>query len=308
MSTLQLPQLDGRIFLSEAGLETDLIFHHGIDLPEFASFPLLETDDGRTVLGEYFQSVIDLARRDGTGVVVETPTWRASADWGRRLGYSADRLDRVNRDAVGFFRALRAANPDVPVVISGNLGPRGDGYVVGDAMSPDEAAAYHGPQIRSFALAGADLASAFTINYSDEATGIVMAAEEAEIPVVVSFTVETDGALPSGQPLADAVAEVDRATGEAPAYFMVNCAHPTHFAHVFTDEGPWHRIRGIRANASRMSHEELDNCTELDRGDESELAGGYAALREALPHLAVVGGCCGTDLRHLEHISAAIAA
>lgn len=308
MTTPHLPQLNGRIFLSEAGLETDLIFHHGIDLPEFAAFPLVETDDGRTVLTDYFQSVIDLARRDDTGVVFETPTWRASADWGVRLGYSAERLDRVNRDAVALFQSLRTANADVPMVISGNIGPRGDGYVVDEAMTPNEAAAYHGAQIRSLAQAGADLVSALTLNYSDEATGIVMAAREAEIPAVVAFTVEIDGRLPSGQALADAIDEVDRATEEAAAYFMVNCAHPTHFGHVFTEPGPWHRIRGIRANASRMSHEELDNCTELDRGDEVELAGGYVALRDVLPNLAVVGGCCGTDLAHLDRISAAIAA
>ena len=305
--TYHLPHLDGPIFLSEAGLETDLLFHHGIDLPHFASFPLLETAEGRSTLNDYFQSVVDIARRDRTGVVLETPTWRANPDWGDLLGYSSGRLARANRDAVAFFAQLRAANADVEFVISGNIGPRGDGYAVNDAMSAEEAAAYHAPQIRSFAEAGADLVSALTINYAAEAIGIVDAARAAGVPVVISFTVETDGALPSGQSLADAIEEVDAATDGAAAYFMVNCAHPSHFAEIFDAPGPWDRVRGIRANASRMSHEELDNAEELDRGDEAELAAGYADLAAKLPNLAVVGGCCGTDLRHLDHISATVA-
>lgn len=301
-----LPQLDGRLFLSEAGLETELIFLHGIDLPHFAAFVLLEQDSDRATLQRYFQSVIDLARRRGTGTVLETPTWRANPDWAKLLGYSEERLDLVNHDAVRLLQTLRAANPDVPVVISGNLGPRGDGYVVGDAMSPNEAARYHGEQIRSFARAGADLVSALTMSDVGEAIGIAMAADESGVPVVISFTVETDGTLPSGQPLADAVAEVDRCTGDAPAYFMVNCAHPTHFTDVLRGPGPWHRVRGIRANASCMSHEELDEAEELDRGDEADLARGYQELCEALPQLAVIGGCCGTDLQHLETITASL--
>jgi homocysteine S-methyltransferase len=300
-----LPQLDGQVFLTEAGLETDLIFDHDIDLPHFASFPLLATEDGRKVLFDYYQSFIDIARRDGTGVVFETPTWRANPDWGTQLGYSAEQLDQANRQAVDLLRSLSAENPDTTIVKSGCLGPRGDGYIVGDGMSANEAASYHSAQVNSFAAAGADMVSALTLSYVDEAIGISMAAQEAEIPVAISFTVETDGVLPSGQGLADAITQVDKATGVAPSYYMVNCAHPAHFADVLTADGPWHRIRGVRANASRMSHAELDNATELDRGDEAELASGYLALGQALPNLAVVGGCCGTDIRHIDAISAA---
>lgn len=301
-----LPQLNGQVFLTEAGLETDLVFHHDLELPHFATFPLLESPNGRRTLTDYFQAVIDIAGRAGTGTVLETTTWRANSDWGNRLGYSAEQLDQVNRDSVQFFVDLGTANPDVPVVVSGNLGPRGDGYVTGVAMSPEEAAAYHGVQIRSLAAAGPDLVTGMTLNYSAEAIGIVCAARDASIPVVVSFTVETDGALPSGQSLAAALREIDEATDAYAAYFMINCAHPDHFSAVFTEPGPWDRVRGIRANASRMSHEELDNSSALDRGDEAELAVAYKRLRSLLPHLAVVGGCCGTDLRHLQSISDAL--
>ncbi|MEQ8718646.1 MAG: homocysteine S-methyltransferase family protein [Acidimicrobiales bacterium] len=306
-ATHRLPQLDGRVFISEAGFETDLVFNHGIDLPHFATFPLLESPEHRDTIRRYYQAVIDIGRRDGTGVVIETLTWRAHSDWGALLGYDAGALERVNRDAVTLFVELRAANPDTAVVVSGNLGPRGDGYAIADAMSASEAAKYHHPQVRSLAAAGPDLVSAFTINYADEATGIVMAAVSEDVPVVISFTVETDGRLPSGQSLAAAIEQVDAATDGAAAYFMVNCAHPSHFLHVLDTPGPWYRLRGVRANASTKSHEELDNSTELDRGDETALVDGYLRIADRLPHLAVTGGCCGTDLAHLDLISAAFA-
>lgn len=305
-TTGRLPQLGNRPFISEAGLETDLIFQHGIDLPDFASFPLIDTDDGRRLLTEYYQHVVDLARAHGTGVVIETPTWRASADWGARLGYDESALDAVNRRSVELFTELRTANPDVDVVISGNIGPRGDGYAVGREMTADEAERYHAPQVRSLHDGGADLVSAFTINYVAEAIGIVRAARAAGAEVVISFTVETDGTLPSGWSLADAIQEVDGATGGAPAYFMVNCAHPTHFVHVFDESGPWHRVRGIRANASTMSHADLDEATELDRGDEIRLAAGYRQILDKVPAISVVGGCCGTDIAHLRAIADAM--
>jgi len=307
MAPTLLPQLEGRIFISEAGFETDLIFYDGIDLPHFATFPMLETSEGRDTMRAYFQSVIDIARRDTTGVVIETPTWRASAEWGALLGYSSDRLDHVNRDAVALFIEFRDASPDVPVVISGNIGPRGEGYTITETMTQREAADYHRPQIRSLAAAGADLVSALTINHSAEAAGIVEAARDENVPAVISFTVETNGNLPSGQTLAAAIEEVDAATDQGAAYFMVNCAHPSHFVHVLDVPGPWERLRGIRANASTMSHQELDNATELDRGNEAELVAGYVEFAERLPRLAVVGGCCGTDLRHLDLISSAVA-
>lgn len=304
--TNQLPQLGDTVFLGEAGLETDLLFNHGIDLPDFAAFPLLETDTGRRMLTDYFQAVIDLARRDDCGVVVETATWRANPDWGSRLGYSSEQLDTSNRSAVDLLLTLRADNQDVEIVISGTIGPRGDGYTIVDAMTAEAAASYHRAQITSLDGGGAQLVSAFTMKDAAEATGIVTAARDIGIPVVISFTVETNGALPSGQSLAAAIDEVDEATEHAAAYFMINCAHPAHFARLFDTPGPWHRVRGIRANASRLSHAELDNATDLDRGDAGVLAREYAALAKRLPHLSVVGGCCGTDVDHLDEISRAL--
>lgn len=297
-----LPQLDDRLFIADSGMETTLIFHDGIDLPCFASFVLLDDDAGRARLRDYFARHIEIARSAGTGIVLETPTWRASADWGAKLGYDAARLAAVNRAAVEQLAELRdqLETPTTPIVISGNLGPRGDGYVAGRKMRIAEAQAYHAPQIETFASTAADLISVFTMTYVEEAIGVVRAAQAADMPVAVSFTLETDGRLPSGMPLAEAIEAADAATGAYPAYYMINCAHPTHFAHVLEDAGAWReRVRGVRANASKRSHAELDEATELDPGNPDELASEYRDLRALLPRLAVVGGCCGTDHRHI---------
>ncbi|MEW6589444.1 MAG: homocysteine S-methyltransferase family protein [Pseudomonadota bacterium] len=297
-----LPQLDDRLFIADSGMETTLIFHDGIELPYFASFVLLDDDAGRARLRDYFAQHIEIARAAGTGIVLETPTWRANPDWGAKLGYDAARLAAVNRAAVAQLAELRdqLETPATPIVISGNLGPRGDGYVVGRTMSAEAAQAYHAPQVETFASTAADLVSVFTMTYVEEAIGVVRAAEAAGMPVAVSFTVETDGRLPSGMPLSEAIEAADAATGAYPAYYLINCAHPTHFAHVLEQGGAWReRVRGVRANASKRSHAELDEATELDPGDPDELASDYRALRALLPKLAVVGGCCGTDHRHI---------
>lgn len=311
----RLPQLQdgpsrGRVFMTEGGLETTLVFHRGIDLPHFAAFDLLKDEAGTQVLRHCFESYAAVAQQHRVGAVFETVTWRASPDWGAKLGYDADRLADANRRAVSLLLEIRDAweTPATPIVVSGNLGPRGDGYVVGQRMGVDQARAYHAPQIETFAGTDADMVAAFTMNYVEEAAGIVLAARDAAMPVAISFTVETDGRLPSGDSLADAIAHTDDVSDGYPVYYMINCAHPSHFEHVLRDGGAWReRIRGLRANASRRSHAELDACTELDIGDPEELGNGYAALRTLLPRLGIVGGCCGTDHRHVDAMCRAMA-
>ena len=191
-------------------------------------------------------------------------------------------------------------------MLSGCVGPRGDGYRPEQLMAAEEARAYHTPQIAALAQAGAEMVCAVTMTHVGEAVGVALGAEAAGLPVAISFTVETDGRLPTGEPLGEAIAEVDAATAAGPAYYMINCAHPTHFADVLRAGGGWTaRVRGLRANASRCSHAELDAATELDAGDPDELAAQYAELRRLLPGLAVLGGCCGTDHRHLAAIARA---
>ncbi len=302
----QLPQMKRDLFLTDGGLETTLLFHEGFDLPDFAAFPLVATSDGRAALDRYVDAYLDIAVRDQVGIIVETPTWRASSHWGERLGWSPEALAAVNRDAVDLLiEGRRRAGPDAPpIVVSGVIGPRGDGYVPGAMMTPDEARAYHSVQIETFASTAADMVCVLTMNYSDEAIGVAVAAADHEIPVCVSFTVETDGQLPSGESLSEAIARTDARTDGYPAYYMINCAHPTHFATVLETGADWTtRIHGIRANASTKSHAELDDSTELDAGDPDALGHEMAELHRRHPHLNVLGGCCGTDHRHIEAIS-----
>jgi homocysteine S-methyltransferase len=293
------------MFVTDGGLETDLIFNRGIDLPEFASFVLIDDPAGLAALKEYYSGYFDIARRHGAGFVLDTPTWRANRDWGERLGYDRARLADANGRWADTVAQMRDdwAGADVPVVLSGNIGPRGDGYVPGDQMSADEAADYHGEQIATFTGTELEMVTVLTLNYAEEAIGVARAADAHGLPSAVSFTVETDGRLPTGQPLGEAIDQVDSETSGAPAYYMVNCAHPSHFEGELTD-GAWReRICGIRANASKMSHAELDESDELDAGDPGELADDYARLRDRLPNLTVLGGCCGTDHRHVAAIT-----
>jgi S-methylmethionine-dependent homocysteine/selenocysteine methylase len=304
-----LPQLSGdRVYLTDGGLETTLIFHRGLDLPHFAAYTLLADDAGRAELSDYFGRYLAIARDQGAGFILDTATWRANPDWGERLGDDAAALDRVNRAAVGFARAIAAspAAADVPVLVNGVVGPRGDGYVAGEMLSPEQAFEYHAPQLGSLAAAGADMVSAITMTHVGEAIGIARAAAAADLPVVISFTVETDGRLPTGQTLGEAIAETDFETSHAPAYFMVNCAHPTHFAAEVARGGSWvGRIAGLRANASTLSHAELDAADELDSGDPDRFGEEHAALAGELRNVCVLGGCCGTDERHVAAVAAA---
>lgn len=306
-----LPQLSSSVFLTDSGLETDLVFHHGVELPGFAAFPLLAEGRGRALLRDYFVRHLEVAAEFGTGIVLETPTWRAHADWGARLGHDAAALAEANTQAVAMLAALRDEHGEAagPVVISGNLGPRRDGYLPDTAMTAAEARDYHQAQIATFAAAPADLVTALTLTSVAEAVGIAEAARSADMPVVLSFTVETDGRLPDGTRLAQAVHAVDHETDGYPAYYMVNCAHPSHFAGALPVCEDWMpRIKGVRANASRLSHAELDEADVLDEGDPAELAHEYAALRAGHHGITVLGGCCGTDVRHIRAIAQACAA
>ena len=302
-----LPQMGETLMLTDGGIETTLIFHEGLDLPLFASFTLLETTEGRRALRSYYERYARVAREQNTGFILDSATWRASADWGDRLGYGAAALAEANRSAIELLFELRAEfESDKPFVISGNIGPRGDGYAPETIMGAGEAAEYHAAQVAVFDAAGADMVSAITMTHAGEAAGIARACAARGIPLALSFTVETDGRLPSGQSLREAVREVDADPSGGPSYYMINCAHPDHFRAIIEPGADWTgRIRGLRANASRLSHAELDEAEVLDEGNPAELAQDYAGLLELLPNLRVFGGCCGTDHRHIRAIGEA---
>lgn len=299
------PPAEGAIFLTDGGLETSLIFLEGVDLPCFASFPLLLSSEGRKKLERYFEPYLRLAQERKVGFILDTPTWRANPDWGEKLGYSSPEITEINRMAVAWARNLRdeCISEDIPVLINGAIGPRGDGYRPGNLMTMEEAASYHMPQIEAFRDAGADMVTAVTMNYAEEAIGIAHAAKALGIPVVISFTVETDGELASGETVHSVIERTDRVTGSAPSYYMINCAHPSHLTGTLSHGGAWiDRVRGLRANASAKSHAELDESTELDAGDPADLGKHYRELRGRLKQLSVLGGCCGTDHRHITAI------
>jgi len=300
-----LPQLSDDLFLTDGGIETTLIFHDGLDLPEFAAFDLLKDEEGFGALRRYYRTYAAIAAKYQVGFILESPTWRASSDWGEKIGYSADDLKVKNQQAIELLDEIRAEYEDVntKMVISGCIGPRGDGYNPSDFMTEEEAERYHKVQIETFSDTNTDIVTAITMTYFEEAVGITRAAKSLGMPVVISFTVETDGKLPSGQSLKDAIQKVDEVTSNYPAYYMINCAHPTHFENVLVESEPWlHRIRGLRANASTLSHAELDEAEKLDDGSPSELSNQYNDLRNKLSNLNVLGGCCGTDHRHIEEI------
>lgn len=294
-----------RLFLGDGGLETTMIFERGLDLPCFASFTLLDRPEGREALDDYYRRYIQIARQHGAGFTLDTPTWRANSDWGEQLGYTATALAEVNRRAVGMAAEIRSEEEaaETPIAVCGTLGPRGDAYAPESQMSAGEAEAYHAAQIEVFAAAGVEMIAVYTVAYAEEGIGVAQAAATAGVPAVISFTLETDGRLPSGEPLREAIERADAESDGSPNYYMINCAHPSHFASMLEAPAEWtRRIGGIRANASRRSHQELDEATELDAGDPAELANEYLGLKRALPEVRVVGGCCGTDTRHVAGI------
>ncbi len=305
----QLPQLKGWIFLTDGGMETTLIFLQGVDLPEFAAITLMDNSDGLQIAKDYYQAYLQLTQRFERGFILESVTWRGSSDWAEPLGYSLQKLEQLNRKAIRMLHELRMQYETVktPIVISGCIGPRGDGYDASNTITANAAQHYHAEQIRIFREEDADLVTAMTINSAYEAIGITRAAQAENMPVVISFTLETDGRLPNGQTLVDAIKQVDSATGQGPAYFMINCAHPSHFIESLRNHhSALDRIRGIRANASCKSHAELDEATELDRGNPHDLGQLYLDLQQYLPQLSVIGGCCGTDLQHVEAMAEAL--
>ncbi|WP_299474629.1 homocysteine S-methyltransferase family protein [uncultured Roseibium sp.] len=302
----KLPQLANRDFLTDGGLETWMVFQEGLDLPAFAAFTLLNSEKGRAALDRYMMNFGRIAVRHKLGFIMDTPTWRASSRWANDLGVSIRDLKEIHKQAMMYLLSLREGleTDTSPFVLNGVLGPQDDGYNPRRLMTVSEARDYHARQIDWFFEYAADMVSAITMTYVEEALGIALAAKRRGMPSAISFTLETDGRLPSGQGLGDAICQVDLETGEAPAYYMINCAHPDHFVDVLKGGGDWvQRIGGVRANASRLSHEELDNAEELDAGNPEELASQYLELRQLLPKATVLGGCCGTDHRHVGAIA-----
>ena len=298
----RLPQ-----FITDGGIETHIIFNMGVELPHFSAFPLNDSAVGREVIRSYYRDYLPVAKAAGRSFLFATDSWRASPDWADRLGYDRALLKQNNATSVALCVEVAAefAAAGVASDIAGVIGPRRDAWQHDASMTVAEAFDYHSPQVEAFAGTAATSLHAYTLTNTPEAIGIARAAEQAGLPIVLSFTVETDGALPGGKPLGVAIAEVDEATGGYPVYYMINCAHPRHFARELRrGVSCVDRVGGLRANASAKSHAELDASPEIDIGDIAELAEDHSELLPSLPNLQLIGGCCGTDHRHIAAICA----
>jgi len=303
-----LPNETNRLFLTDGGTETWLIHKRGLELPYFSSFHLLNDARATEEIRSYYRSFADIAVEHGTAFIFDSLTYRASTDWGELLGYSAGALAEMNLMALELYRevAHESGLADSDAIISGCIGPKGDAYEQNAALAADGAQEYHQVQVDTFKSGDVDIVTALSLSSSQEAIGIVRAAQAAGLQSAISFMVEKDHCLQSGESLQTAIETVDRATGAAAAYFMVNCAHPIDFGPALTD-GKWvSRVHGIRANSSKQEHSLLNTLGHLDEGNPEELAGEYASLKSRYPDMNVFGGCCGTDFTHVRQISSAL--
>ncbi len=296
----KLPHETDRKFLVYAGTGTDLIFNHGVELPGFASFPLLENPETRAILAQQMRDLVELSADMGLGCILDAPTWMANADRAAPLGYDAERLRAVNKDGVALMEEVRQGSGRDDVLVSACIGPRYDPYADIPPISVGQARAYHNAQLSALKETSVDLVTGYTFNRTGEAAGCILASQDIGLPIIMSLVVETDGCLADGTPLIDAIDQIEAQTDGSALFYMVNCAHPTHFADVIKAHP---RLKGVVANASSCSHAELDEAEELDDGDPVQLGQEIAAAMRDNPSIQVFGGCCGTDMRHLKQMA-----
>lgn len=300
-----LPQLNKQHMTCGGGFETWMQYVDGFELRHFCAFELLNDERGVACLRDYQRKLVEAAVANKFGVINEGLHYRASRDWGELIGFSSEALEEINIRGIEFYKdfAREYDSPDTPMLVGGVIGPRGDAYNVGRTPNAAEAEDYHSEQILTFKKAGADIVSALTFSSTEEAVGIARAAKAADIPVVISFFVAKGGRLNGGETLEEAITKVDAATGNAPAYYMINCTHPTEFEPALTD-GAWtERLGGFMPNAVAMETLDLCKLGHLEDGDPKELGGQMATLARRFPHIHVWGGCCGTDGRHIGQIT-----
>jgi S-methylmethionine-dependent homocysteine/selenocysteine methylase len=287
-----LPQLSQELFLTDGGIEDTLILDRGIDLSHDAACDSDKDADRELALVRYFQDYASLARDYRVGLMLESPTWQANSDWGIKLGYSYRELKDINRRSISLLEKIRKdyETRKTKIVISGCVGTRKNSCHPSDLMTAIEAEEYHFPQVVTFADTEADLVTAAAMTDAEEAIGIVRAAQFMRMPVTVTFVVETDGKLPTGQTLGEAIARVDGETDQAPLYYGIHCQLTSHFTELFGCDMPWfERVRCIRAAKP-------DNYSLEELGDR------FRSLVRKHPHLNILGGCRGTDTHHVETI------
>jgi S-methylmethionine-dependent homocysteine/selenocysteine methylase len=307
MKTKLFPlQRDGQLFLTDGGIETEIMYKWGFDLPHFAMYPLLDNADATAAMRGMYRRYLDVVAKHGLSALMGGLDYRASPDWGALLGYSREGLAEANLRSITFLRELATEYGDnIPqILIAGYVGPRGDAYKVNRTMTEAEAEDYHAVQLATLKAGDVDLAWAFTFNNIPEAIGAARAAARIEVPLAISFTVDGTSRLKSGPSLAEAVETVDAETGEAaPAFYTLNCSHPVEFEPGLTP-GAWiGRVRGFRPNASKKDKIALCKLGHLEEGDPFELGCLMGDLARRYLHMDIWGGCCGTGDVHLDEIA-----
>ncbi|POF32988.1 homocysteine S-methyltransferase family protein [Roseibium marinum] len=297
--------IPGRYYLTEGGTETEIMYKWGFELPEFAMFPLLEKRKSADVIRGMYRRYLDVVARYGHSALIGGFDYRASPDWGAKLGYSASALAEANLRSIQFLKDVAAEyEADIPsMLFSGYVGPRGDAYGLNMSVTEESAEEYHSVQIETLARAGVDLVWALTFNNPAEAIGVVRAARRLNLPVAVSFSLDSTHRLKSGFPLSRAIAIVDEATNGYPAFYSLNCSHPQEFEPALEDWNWTSRLRSIRPNAAKMDKIALCKLGHLEEGDPEELGRLMADVFRRHPHMDIWGGCCGTGHVHLEEIA-----
>lgn len=309
--TVSLPLKPGVVYLTEGGVETETLYKYGFDLPEFAMFPLLDDPRAREAFRTMYTAYLDVAASRGCGALITGFDYRASPDWGEKLGYSRDGLAEMQHRSIAFLRDVaepyRAVLPDI--LIAGCIGPRGDAYSLNRTITAHEAQDYHATQLATLKAAGVDLVWSATFNNVPEAVGVARAADAARLPLIVSFTLTSEHILRSGVTLREAVEATDREAGaRRPAAYGLNCSHPVEFWPAL-ERGDWfQRIINIRPNAAKMDKIALCKLGHLEEGDPVELGAMMGELAQIYPHLRIFGGCCGTGAVHLDEIARNVSA
>jgi homocysteine S-methyltransferase len=271
--------------------------------PHIAHGSLIYNDDARAVLGAVHREYLDLGQRYSLPLIASSATWRASAP---RITRSAFAGRAVNRDNARFMLDLRDSyGPDAqPILIAGNLGPIGDAYIPAEAPDTDAARSLHQPQIGELADSGVDLLTAKTLPAFGEALGIVGLMAETGLPYTLSFVALRDGTMLDGTPIEQAVARIDDAVARPPDSYNLNCVHTSVFAAALNaagarDTAATARFKGLEANTSAKTPEELEGLEELDTEAPEDFGSGLWAVHQAFG-TCYLGGCCGTSTEHIE--------
>lgn len=296
----------GIFYLSEGGTETEIMYGHGFDFPEFAMFTLLDQPAAMARVREMYERYLDTAARHGFAVLMGGLDYRASTGWAARVGCSGDQLRDVQMRCIDFLRTM--AEPYVSqlpaVKISGLIGPRGDAYTADTTITAEESEDYHSEQIATLASAEVDLVQALTFNNVPEAVGVARAAARHGLSVSISFILDGPKRLAAGPTLREAIEAVDELTGdERPVFYGVNCVHPDEFAGALEDAEWFRRVRCLRPNAVMADKVALCSLGHLESGDPVALGATMGELSRQHPHLDIWGGCCGTWDTHLEEIA-----